>query len=54
MAPNEKNDSAEIARRQNVPCTAIVAGLVIIVLALIGYFSFRGTKETVDKSVGIV
>lgn len=54
MSPNEKNDSAESARRQDVPWTAIVAGVVIIALALIGYFSFRGTKETVDKSVGIV
>ena len=54
MARNEKNDSVESARRQNVPWVAIVAGLVIIVLALIGYSSFRGTKETVDKSVGIL
>ena len=54
MVLNEKNDSAERARRQNVPWTAIVVGLVIIGLALIGYFSFRGTKETVDKGVGIL
>ena len=54
MAPDEENNAAESAGRQKIPWPGIIAGLVIIVLALIGYLSFRGTKETVDKSVGIV
>ncbi len=54
MAPDEKSDSPKGASRQNVPWTAIVAGLVILALAVIGYLSFRGTKETVDKGVNIL
>jgi hypothetical protein len=41
----ESNDRDERVGRRNVPWGAIVAGLVLIALALIGYFTFRGTKE---------
>jgi hypothetical protein len=54
MAPNERLDPPPSPKQQPVPWIAIIAGVVIIALALIAYLTFTAGKQTIDKGVGVM